>query len=71
MYGSNFYESDAMMKNFVIMIHVSTVRTVVGERSKAEEALEGTAGAEMKREVPTICVNFMVVVLISYTWLGN
>ena len=27
--------------------------------------------AEMKREVPTICVNFMVVVLISYTWLGN
>ena len=22
--------------------------------------------AEMKREVPTICVNFMVVVLISY-----
>ena len=71
MYGSNFYESDVMMKNFVIMIHVSTVRTVVGERRKAEEAREGTAGAEMKREVPTICVNFMVVVLISYTWLGN
>ena len=55
----------------MIMIHVSTVRMVVGERSKAEEALEGTAGAEMKREVPTICVNFMVVVLISYTRLGN
>ena len=33
------------------------------EGSKAHEK---RTVAEMKREVPTICVNFMVVVLISY-----
>ena len=34
------------------------------EGSKAHESKRTVA--EMKREVPTICVNFMVVVLISY-----